>query len=140
MTRQACAFDFFYFVNNHSMLSYLLHSPSINRVITRQSDCCIHDRMLMIISKYNIPKYNLREKLDIYMKCNKLTCWLTSSFRDFFTIWLQIGQTGTWTLRKKETKLTETKKVCKKKKLRSFTTFFQPINTLIQYFLIFFQL
>ena len=114
MTRQACAFDFFYFVNNHSMLSFLLHSPSIiliiiNKVITRQSYCCIHDRMLMIISKYNIPKYNLREKLDIYMKCNKLTCWLTSSFRDFFTIWLQIGQTGTWTLRKKETKLKQKK-------------------------------
>ena len=65
--------------------------------------------MLLIISKYNIPKYNLREKLDIYMKCNKLTCWLTSSFRDFFTIWLQIGQTGTWTLRKKETKLKQNK-------------------------------
>lgn len=114
MTRQACAFDFFYFVNNHSMLSFLLHSPSIiliiiNKVITRQSYCCIHDRMLMIISKYNIPKYNLREKLDIYMKCNKLTCWLTSSFRDFFTIWLQIGQTGTWTLKKKETKLKQKK-------------------------------
>ena len=114
MTRQACAFDFFYFVKNHSMLSFLLHSPSIiliiiNKVITRQSYCCIHDRMLMIISKYNIPKYNLREKLDIYMKCNKLTCWLTSSFRDFFTIWLQIGQTGTWTLKKKETKLKQKK-------------------------------